>query len=101
MSDVKRRGGMFGVVTKIPLLNNCDCVQMVPEIFLYLPYLDSNDAPKTTDRKSVVIFLFLERHYCQGMETKGKSVASSARSHDLEHSTSTFDFTHLRCSYSC
>ena len=64
---------------------------MVQEVSFYLPYLDSNDAPKTTHRKSVVIgVLFLERH---GMETKWKSGATSARSHNLEHSAPIFDLT--------
>ena len=81
VGDVKRRGGMFGVVS------------------LYLPYLEHNDAPKTTQRKSVVIGAFsLERHCCLDMKAKGKTPAVSARSHNPEHSVLPFDVTHFRYS---
>ena len=46
MGDVKHRGGMFRVVT---------ACRMLQEVSIWLPYLDSNDAPKTTRSKNVVI----------------------------------------------
>ena len=46
MGDVKRRAGMFRVVIA------CRCCKTFPFSFLKV---DSNDAPKTTRRKNVVI----------------------------------------------
>ena len=46
LGDVKRRGGMFRVVTA------CRCCKRLPFSF---HVVDSNDAPKTTRRKNVVI----------------------------------------------